>query len=129
MPTPTAAPVWQAAPLWTLPPNAYENHTATYTPLKKALCGVVGLTLFLPRLLLLLVSLFSVYGIAKLTTIGWDCTAKERRCVNLGHRALIAIDSVMLPYTHGCYSRDSSVRPTTAEGGSARSSARDLGWG
>jgi hypothetical protein len=74
-------PVWQPAPLWPLPPCPYENKTARYTPLKKALCWVVGLTLFLPRLLLLLFSLFSVYGIAKLTVIGWDTMAKDRRCV------------------------------------------------
>jgi len=74
-----ARPVWQPAPLWPLPPCAYENNTARYTPLKKAVCWVVGLTLFLPRLLLLLFSLFSVYGIAKLTVIGWDPKAKDRR--------------------------------------------------
>jgi hypothetical protein len=74
-------PVWQPAPLWPLPPCPYENNTARYTPLKKAVCWVVGLTLFLPRLLLLLFSLFSVYGIAKLTVIGWDTMAKDRRCV------------------------------------------------
>jgi len=81
-----AKPVWQPAPLWPLPPCAYENNTARYTPLKKAVCWVVGLTLFLPRLLLLLFSLFSVYGIAKLTVIGWDPKAKDRRCVQRRRR-------------------------------------------
>lgn len=52
-----ASPLWTADELWALPPNPYRNHTprtATVTERLKWL--LVACTLFLPRLLLVVLT-------------------------------------------------------------------------
>ena len=72
--------LWQPRPLWELPPCPYVNNTPPLTSLQKLRMVLVGVTLFLPRLLLLLFTLFSVYGLAKLSVIGWPTHPRPTRC-------------------------------------------------
>jgi hypothetical protein len=54
--------------------------------LQKVRLILVGVLLFLPRLLLLLFTLFSAYGLAKLSVIGWtvhpSTPEKVRFCID-----------------------------------------------
>ncbi len=50
------APLWTADALWPLPPNPYVNHTPKADAKEKAKWLVVGLTLFLPRLLVVILT-------------------------------------------------------------------------
>ena len=47
-----AAALWQAERLWPLPANPYVNHTPVPDAKEKLKWALVGLTLFLPRLVL-----------------------------------------------------------------------------
>jgi hypothetical protein len=48
----TPKPLWAPEALWTLPPSPYVNRTPKADAYEKAKWVIVGLTLFLPRLLL-----------------------------------------------------------------------------
>ncbi len=45
-------PLWVPEALWTLPPNPYVNRTPKADAYEKAKWVAIGLTLFIPRLLL-----------------------------------------------------------------------------
>jgi hypothetical protein len=51
-----AQPLWAADALWALPPSPYVNHTPRADAYEKAKWALVGLTLFVPRLILALLT-------------------------------------------------------------------------
>ena len=67
-----APKLWAPDALWVLPPSPYENHTPKADALEKAKWLLVGATLFLPRLLL-----------AILTSA---CAARRQICANRRRR-------------------------------------------
>lgn len=50
------AALWSPEQLWPLPPNPYVNHTPTPDAREKTKWLLVGLTLFLPRLVVCVVT-------------------------------------------------------------------------
>lgn len=46
--------MWEPAKLWPLPGNPYSNHTPAPDTYERIKWAIVGLTLFLPRLLLVI---------------------------------------------------------------------------
>jgi hypothetical protein len=57
-------PLWQPDALWPLPPSPYVNHTPKADAYEKAKWAIVGLTLFLPRLLLAILTSARGAGVA-----------------------------------------------------------------
>jgi len=55
---------------------------------------LVGVTLFLPRLIVLLVTLFSTYGLAKLSVVGWQTQPRPTRSLPTWRRI---IQKVLVP--------------------------------
>jgi hypothetical protein len=51
-----APKLWAPDALWVLPPSPYENHTPKADGFEKAKWALLGATLFLPRLLLALLT-------------------------------------------------------------------------
>lgn len=48
--------LWKPAECWKLPPNPYKNHTRSPSGLEYLKLVVVGLTLFLPRVILVVLT-------------------------------------------------------------------------
>lgn len=48
--------LWQPAPLWKLPPNPYKNNTPPPDLYEHIKWAVVGLTLFLPRIVIVILT-------------------------------------------------------------------------
>lgn len=72
------AKLWTPKPLWVLPPNPYVNHTPPAGTYEKVKWTVVGLTLFLPRLLGVILTVVIVWIMAKITVMGWPTGPKMR---------------------------------------------------
>jgi hypothetical protein len=64
-------PLWAPEALWTLPPNPYVNRTPKADAYEKAKWVVVGLTLFIPRLLLTILTSARVRA-------GWSGRGRRR---------------------------------------------------
>lgn len=72
-------PLWHPKPLWELPPCPYVNRTPKTTFGQQITALLVGLTLFLPRLVLVIFSVLASYVFAKMSVIGWQVEPRPDR--------------------------------------------------